>query len=33
MYVKGSFEFVTAVNTTTGNSKIVANGDFFIKRS
>lgn len=33
MYVKGSFEFVTAVNSTTGNFKTVTNGEFYIKRS
>ncbi len=31
-YIKGSFDFITAVNSSTGLFKTVTNGEFLIKR-
>lgn len=31
-YIKGTFEFVTAVNPATGTFKTVSNGEFYVKR-
>ncbi len=31
-YIKGSFDFITGVNSTTGLFKTVTNGEFLIKR-
>ena len=32
-YIKGSFEFTTSVNGTTGFSNTISNGEFYVKRS